>query len=189
MNTTTKIKNQITTNSQTCRANSCHPGRRPVNHHTIIQTKPLRPLPRQSQATAGQLSPYTHPFTLTKLAFLLNFIIGHPHDDLSMSEVRAAVRDSHLLQLLAARYDPMIDFYNLTHNPSHLRETEAALSAAAKSLLYGESTKIGVSTSGPCLALAIVLEAIQQTIHTVWPPSQFKAKQANSKEFKDPNSI
>ncbi|HWX21139.1 MAG TPA: hypothetical protein VN578_14665 [Candidatus Binatia bacterium] len=107
-----------------------------------------------------------------QLAFLLNFIIGHRCPDLSLAEVRAAARDDHLLALLVARYGHEVDFYYLIHKPSILEQLEAALSDAAKNLRWGESSRIGISSSGLCLALAIVLEAVQQQFHHPAPARQ-----------------
>ncbi len=99
----------------------------------------------------------------TSLAFLMNFIIGNQPADLSQSEVRAAARKGRLLTLLATRYDHLAEVFNLVYDPGFLQELEADLSDAARILLWGESRRIGVSRSGLCLAMAIVLEALQQS--------------------------
>jgi hypothetical protein len=109
------------------------------------------------------------PTAFTHLAFLINYIIGHRPADFPLSEVRAAARDGALINLLATRYGHIADFHYLIHRPSSLEQTEAALSDAANTLEWGESRRIGVSRSGLCLAMAIVLEATQQQFHRLSP--------------------
>jgi hypothetical protein len=128
-----------------------------------------------AQPAASHLNPSLH-----QLAVLLNLIIGQHPADLSLSEVHAAADDRHLLALLATRYRHLADFYYLIRKPSTLEQTEAALTHAANILKWGESRRIGGSHSGLCLALAIVLEALQQqfcrrpaetAFQTTWPPA------------------
>jgi len=114
--------------------------------------------------------------SLTHLGFLINWIIDErPATDLSFQQVHAAAREGRLIELLARRYGHIADFYYLRPRPGNLinlEQMEAALSDAACALEGREP----VAHSGLCLALAIVLEAIQQRVRSV-PPFACPAEQ------------
>ncbi len=136
---------------------------------TTHQMCTLNPFPASSATSAHPVP--LHFASFTQLAFLINFIIGNRPADLSLSEVRAAADDGRLVCLLATRYHHIADFYYLIYKPARLEQLEAALTDAGKILKWGESHRIGVSRSGLCLALAIVLEAIQQQFVRMWRPA------------------
>ncbi len=104
------------------------------------------------------------PIALSHLAFLINYVIANHCADVPSSLVRATARGRHLLQFLAGHYGRLADFYYLLRDPEHLEKLEAILSDAASELQYDERRKLGPSTSGLGLALAITLQALQQQL-------------------------
>jgi len=108
--------------------------------------------------------------SFTHLGFLLNWIIDEcPDTDLSFKEIHDAAREGDLVGLLAKRYGHVADFGLLEPSPG-LEQMEAALRDAASGLEGREGGKLCVTQSGLCLAMAIVLEAIQQQFHLSDPP-------------------
>jgi hypothetical protein len=108
------------------------------------------------------MKPYLNPTVrwYNQLAFHLNYIVANTTDDLSIDEVRDAARNRSLLSLLDKRF-PFADFYYFVHRPEILQDLEAGLSDAASWLSWQEGRRLGPSKSGLALAMAIVLEAIQ----------------------------
>ena len=101
--------------------------------------------------------------SFTHLAFLINWTVDQrPATDLSFAEIHDAARKGRLVDLLAGRFGHIADFSLLLGNPTNREQMEAALCDAAGALEGREAGKAGVTTSGLCLAMAIVLEAIQQ---------------------------
>ena len=99
--------------------------------------------------------------SFTYLALLINRIIDQrPANDLSFPEIHAASRDGDLIGLLIRRFGHIADFYFIQCYPHRMEQMEAALSDAACALEGGR--RYEASNSGLCLAMAIVLEAIQQ---------------------------
>jgi len=108
----------------------------------------------------------------THLAFLINGIIdARPVADLSFAEIHDAAREGALVDLLAKRFGHLTNFSLLQRHPADLEQMEAALCDAASALEGREFGKARVSNSGLCLAVAIVLEAIQQQFHS-FPPCE-----------------
>src|SRR6266850_5298803 len=94
-----------------------------------------------------------------------------PVEDLSFREVHKAARDGDLIGLLRRRFGHIADFSLLLPSPyqiTNLEQMEAALSLAAE-VLEGREHKALVEKSGLCLAMAIVLETIQQQFHPGTP--------------------
>ena len=102
--------------------------------------------------------------SFTHLAFLINGIIDErPASDLTFKEIHLAAREGRLVPLLTERFGNIAHFSlpacSSTINPE---QTEALLSDAAWALEGREARKASIQNSGLCLAMAIVLEAIQQ---------------------------
>src|SRR6266480_5279689 len=109
--------------------------------------------------------------SFTHLGFLINWIIDeHPATDLSFARIHDAARRGAFVDLLASRFGHIADFSLLQNNPPNLEQMEAALCDAAFALEGREAGKVRVSNRGLCLAMAIVLEAIQQQFHSFTPP-------------------
>jgi len=97
--------------------------------------------------------------------------VSRPAEDLTFKEVHLAARDGDLIGLLRRRFGHIADFSLLLPSPynlTNLEQMEAALSQAA-SVLEGREHKALVQKSGLCLAMAIVLETIQQQFRTRTP--------------------
>ena len=99
----------------------------------------------------------------TMLAFEINAVWDMcPDFELSFGQVHEAARQRGLVSFLAERFGDDVDLSLLTSNAKDLPEIETALQDAACALEGRESRKVGVKTSGLCLSMAIVIEAIQQ---------------------------
>ena|SRR5437899_9036877 len=102
--------------------------------------------------------------SLTYTAFEINAVWDTcPDFELSLSELHEAAQKEELLILLATRFGDHADL-SLFDMPgsTERQETEAALRLAAEALAGRERRKVGVDKSGMSLAMALVLEAIQQ---------------------------
>ena len=102
--------------------------------------------------------------SLTYAAFEINAVWDTcPDFELSFAEVHEAAEREELLTLLANRFGDKADL-SLFDVPdsNECRETEIALRLAAEALAGRERRKVGVEQSGMCLAMALILEAIQQ---------------------------
>ena len=111
------------------------------------------------------------PTALTHLGFQINAALERrPGLDLSFAEIHEAAEAGHLVEHLATRLAGQADLYLLTSDREQLASLEAALRAAAETLRGDEADKADIEKSGLCLALAIVLEAIQQQFGTVASP-------------------
>ena len=109
----------------------------------------------------------------TELAFLLNWITDEcPSEDLTFKEIYDAAADGRFIPLLAERYGRIAEFGPLLKSSSvNLEQMEAALSEAAMALEGHEAEKVCVENSGLCLAMAIVVQAIQQQFDRPSPPA------------------
>lgn len=85
-----------------------------------------------------------------------------PDIELSFDEVHTAAEKGALVKLLTTRFGDAIDLSLFELDKKELADTEAALSQAAAGLCGRERRKTGVSESGICLVMAIILEAIQE---------------------------
>ena len=104
--------------------------------------------------------------SFTCLAFLINRVIdAGPDRDLSYDEIFEAARDRHLIWLLTRRFSHIGQFSFVTHpGIEDIEQMDAALRDAAASF-EGRVGKPSGPVSGLCLALDIVLEAIQQQLY------------------------
>ncbi len=104
--------------------------------------------------------------SFTCLAFLINRALDPgPDRDLSYREIFDAASEGQLIRLLARRFDHIAEFSFVTHAGFEvIQQMDAALRDAAA----GFDGRVGRPTgpvSGLCLALDIVLEAIQQQFY------------------------
>jgi hypothetical protein len=109
--------------------------------------------------------------SFTCLAFLINRVIdAGPDTDLSYEEIFDAAGEGHLISLLAQRCGQNNAFTFVTQAGVNLGQMEASLSDAAA----GFEGRVGKPTgpvSGLCLALDIVLEAIQRQFYRSTGPT------------------
>jgi hypothetical protein len=180
-------------------------------HHPALPTVPLQITIHNSQFKKPmRITTFTH------LAFLINWIMDEqpptrkdprrpsvwlprinlpkdarsmPVEDLSFVEVHRAAGNGDLIGLLTRRFGHIADFSLLQPSPhqiTNLEQMEAALSQAAETL-EGREHKASVEKSGLCLALAIVLETIQQQFRTVTPiPSESGPEEDSGPAFLPP---
>ncbi len=100
------------------------------------------------------LCSYTH------LAFLINGIIDErPPTGLTFDEIHEAAEDGRFIEFLEERYGHIANFSMLRGST---REQMNAAFADASAALRGREARACVRCRGLCLAMAIVLEAIQQ---------------------------
>jgi len=135
--------------------------------NTATPPFPLTPQQTKQQKTKQKVTKTMKNLpSFTHLAFLINWTIDErPATDLSFAEIHAAAGRGRLVDLLAGHFGHIADFSLLLGNPANLEQIEAALCDAASALEGREAGKVCVSNSGLCLAMAIVLEAIQQQFH------------------------
>ena len=101
--------------------------------------------------------------SLTLLGFEVNAMWDAcPDFELTFDEVHLAASERKLVAMLAERFKGSIDLSLLIGNPKELSKVEAALGDASYALQGQERRKVGVSSSGLCLVMAIIFEAIQQ---------------------------
>jgi len=103
---------------------------------------------------------------LTHLGFHITALLDTcPDCNLPFTAIHAAADLGVLLAYLDRRFRNEIDLYLILSDPDVLAEVELALTTAAGSM-YGRDIsskgKKGKSSSGLCLVMAIILEAIQQ---------------------------
>jgi len=88
-----------------------------------------------------------------------------PDFELSFAEVHDAAQRGGLVALLRERFGEHADFSLFDLDAKELADTEAAFRDAASALEGRERRKTGVSSSGICLVMVIIFEALQQQFH------------------------
>ena len=101
--------------------------------------------------------------SFTALGFEVNAVLeACPKFKFSVAEVRDSAQRGMLVEELAARFGDKADLSLLLADEREVVDVDLALSDASDSLHGREGKKAGVSKNGLCLAMALILEAIQE---------------------------
>src|SRR5260221_4092808 len=109
--------------------------------------------------------------SLTYLAFETNAVLDEcPAFNLPIAEVHSAARQGFLVEHLAKRFGKKADLSMLLSNPEELNAVDFALCDAASCFEGRERRKVGVTRSGLCLVIAVILEAFKKPVPSPTQP-------------------